>query len=97
VHEALKSLIKISHKINSRAKVKTKLDITWFAQKTNVGFVDQLNPTSVVAESKHFSFVYAIQVLRECSEDEDSFHYSIRSSTTKVDLGVEFLSSDEEN
>jgi hypothetical protein len=36
-------------------------------------------------------------VLGECSEDEDSFHYSIRSSTTKVDFGVEFLSSDEEN
>jgi hypothetical protein len=45
-----------------------------------------------VAESKikkHFSFVYTIQVLRECSEDEDSFHYSIRGSTIKVDdLGV---------
>jgi hypothetical protein len=37
-------------------------------------------------------------VLGECSEDEDSFHYSIRDSTTKVDdLGVEFLSSYEEN
>jgi hypothetical protein len=37
-------------------------------------------------------------VLGECSEEEDSFHYSIRGSTTKVDdLGVEFLSSDEEN
>jgi hypothetical protein len=37
-------------------------------------------------------------VLGECSEDEDSFHYSLRGSTTKVDdLGVEFLSSDEEN
>jgi hypothetical protein len=34
-------------------------------------------------------------VLRECSEDEDSSHYSIRGSTTKVDdLGVGFLSSD---
>jgi hypothetical protein len=34
----------------------------------------------------------------ECSEDEDSFHYFIRGSSTKVDdLGVEFLSSDEEN
>jgi hypothetical protein len=32
-----------------------------------------------------------------CSEDEDSFHYFIKGSTTKVDLGVEFLSSDEEN
>jgi hypothetical protein len=31
-------------------------------------------------------------VLGECSEDEDSFHYSIRGSATKVDdLGVEFL------
>jgi hypothetical protein len=37
-------------------------------------------------------------VLRECSEDEGSFHYSISGSTTKVDdLGVGFLSSDEEN
>jgi hypothetical protein len=37
-------------------------------------------------------------VLGECSEDEDNFYYSIRGSTTKVDdLGVEFLSSDEEN
>jgi hypothetical protein len=37
-------------------------------------------------------------MLGECSEDEDSFYYSIRDSTTKVDdLGVEFLSSDEEN
>jgi hypothetical protein len=35
------------------------------------------------------------RVLRECSEDEASFHYSIRGSTTKVeDLGVGFLSSD---
>jgi hypothetical protein len=33
-----------------------------------------------------------------CSEDEDSFLYFIKGSTTKVDdLGVEFLSSDEEN
>jgi hypothetical protein len=38
------------------------------------------------------------RVLGECSEDEDSFHYSLRGSTTKVDdLGVEFLSSDEEH
>jgi hypothetical protein len=37
-------------------------------------------------------------MLGECSEDEDSFLYSIRRSTTKVDdLEVEFLSSDEEN
>jgi hypothetical protein len=37
-------------------------------------------------------------VLGECYEDEDSFYYSLRGSTTKVDdLGVEFLSSDEEN
>jgi hypothetical protein len=35
-------------------------------------------------------------VLGECSEEEDSFY--IRGPTTKVDdLGVEFLSSDEEN
>jgi hypothetical protein len=34
----------------------------------------------------------------ECSEDEDSFHYFHRGSTTKVcDIGVEFLLSDEEN
>jgi hypothetical protein len=45
-----------------RGKVKTKHEITWFAQKTNVGFVDQLRMT--VAESKHFSFVYAIQSVR---------------------------------
>jgi hypothetical protein len=38
------------------------------------------------------------RMLGECSEDEDSFLYSIRRSTTKVDdLEVEFLSSDEEN
>jgi hypothetical protein len=37
-------------------------------------------------------------VLCECSEDDDSFHYSIKGFTTKVDdLGVEFLSTDEEN
>jgi hypothetical protein len=37
-------------------------------------------------------------LLGEFSLDEDSFHYSIRGSTTKVDhLGVEFLSSDEEH
>jgi hypothetical protein len=37
-------------------------------------------------------------MLGEFSEDEDSFYYCIRGSTTKVDdLGVEFLSSDEEN
>jgi hypothetical protein len=49
-----------------------------------------------VAESKvFFCLRYAIE---ECSEDEDSFYYSVRGSTTKVDdLGVEFLSSDEEN
>jgi hypothetical protein len=34
----------------------------------------------------------------ECYENEDSFYYSLRGSTTKVDdLGVEFLSSDKEN
>jgi hypothetical protein len=38
------------------------------------------------------------RVLEECSEDEDSFHYSIGGSRTKVDdLGVECLSSNEEN
>jgi hypothetical protein len=37
-------------------------------------------------------------MLGECSEDENTSYYSIRGSTTKVDdLGVEFLSSDEEN
>jgi hypothetical protein len=37
-------------------------------------------------------------VFEECYEDEDSFYYSIRGFTTKVDdLGVEFLSSGEEN
>jgi hypothetical protein len=37
-------------------------------------------------------------VLGECSKEEDSFYYSIRGSTTKVDdLGVQFLSSNEEN
>jgi hypothetical protein len=37
-------------------------------------------------------------VLGECSEDEVSFYYSITGSKTKVDdLGVQFLSSDEEN
>jgi hypothetical protein len=55
-----------------------------------------------VAESKIkkniFLFVYAIHGVKECSEDEGSFHYSISGSTTKVDdLGVRFLSSDEEN
>jgi hypothetical protein len=36
-------------------------------------------------------------MLEERPEDEDSSHHSIRGSTTKVDeLGVEFLSSDEE-
>jgi hypothetical protein len=35
------------------------------------------------------------RVLRECSEDEDSFHYSLRFTTKVDDLGVEFLSSDE--
>jgi hypothetical protein len=47
---------------------------------------------------KTFFFCLCYRVLGECSEEEDSFHYSIRGSTTKVDdLGVEFLSSDEEN
>jgi hypothetical protein len=55
-----------------------------------------------VAESKikkTFFFLFTLyRVLRECSEDEGSFHYSISGSTTKVDdLGVRFLSSDEEN
>jgi hypothetical protein len=39
-----------------------------------------------VAESKKNSFVYAVQgvmYLLVLGEDEDSFHYSIRGSTTK--------------
>jgi hypothetical protein len=37
-------------------------------------------------------------MLRECYEDEDSFYYSLKGSTRKVDdLGVKFLSSDGEN
>jgi hypothetical protein len=64
-------------------------------------FVDQLNPGYVYDSGgvKTFFFLFTLcRVLGECSEDEDSFHYSIRGSTTKVDhLGVEFLSSDEEN
>jgi hypothetical protein len=51
-----------------------------------------------VAESKIFFCLPYRGMLGECSEDEDSLYYSIRGSTTKVDdLGVEFLSSDEEN
>jgi hypothetical protein len=53
-----------------------------------------------VAESKIKNrFLFRLyRVLGECSEDEDSFHYSVKGSTTKVDdLGVELLSSDEEN
>jgi hypothetical protein len=55
-----------------------------------------------MAESKikknMFLLFTLYRMLGECSEDEDSFLYSIRRSTTKVDdLEVEFLSSDEEN
>jgi hypothetical protein len=51
-----------------------------------------------VAESKIFFCLRYRGILGECFEDEDSFYYSIRGCTTKVDdLGVEFLSSDEEN
>jgi hypothetical protein len=51
-----------------------------------------------VAESKIFFCLPSRGMLGECSEDEDSLYYSIRGSTTKVDdLGVEFLSSNEEN
>jgi hypothetical protein len=42
--------------------VKTKHDITWFAQKTNV---DQFNPAYVYDwRSQKFSFVYAIEGVR---------------------------------
>jgi hypothetical protein len=57
----------------------------------------------IVAESKikkknMFLLFTLYRVLEECSEDEDSFHYSIGGSRTKVDdLGVECLSSNEEN
>jgi hypothetical protein len=86
-------------KKQSRGKVKTKHDITWFAQKTNV---DQLNPAYVYDSGgvkKILLFtLYRVGMLRECYEDEDSFYYSLKGSTTKVDdLGVEFLSSDGEN
>jgi hypothetical protein len=65
-------------------------------------FVDQLNLGYVYDSGgvkTFFFFLFTLcRVLGECSEDEDSFHYSIRGSTTKVDhLGVEFFSSDEEN
>jgi hypothetical protein len=47
---------------------------------------------------KNFLLFTLERVLVECYEDEDSFYYSIKGSTTKVDdLGVEFFSSDEEN
>jgi hypothetical protein len=80
-----------------RGKVKTKHDITWFAQKTNV---DQLNPAYVYDSGgvKNFLLFTLLRVLGECSEGADSFYYSIGGSTTKVDdLGVEFLLSDEKN
>jgi hypothetical protein len=83
--------------IRCRGKVKTKHDITWFAQKTNV---DQLNRAYVYDSGgvKHFLLFTLERVLGEFSEEEDSFYNSIRGSTTKVgDLSVEFLSSDEEN
>jgi hypothetical protein len=82
---------------SGRVKVKTKHDITWFAQKTNV---DQLNPAYVYDSGgvKNFLFVYAIGCWRNVMKSEDSFYYSIGGLTTKVDdLGVEFLSSSEEN
>jgi hypothetical protein len=51
-----------------------------------------------VAESNIFFCLRYRGMLGECFEDEDRFYYSIRGSTTKVDdLGVGFLSSDEEN
>jgi hypothetical protein len=52
-----------------------------------------------MAESKiKKTFLFCLRYTGECSEDEDSFHYSIRGSTTKVDdLGVECLLSYEEN
>jgi hypothetical protein len=85
-------------------KVKTKHDITWFAQKTNVGFVDQLNPSThkTVAESKIKKNIFLLftpyTVIGECCEDEDGFHYSISGCTAKIhNLDVKFLSSDEEN
>jgi hypothetical protein len=80
-----------------RGKVKTKHDITWFAQKTNV---DQLNSAYVYDSGgvKNFLLFTLLRVLGECSEGADSFYYSIGGSTTKVDdLGVEFLLSDEKN
>jgi hypothetical protein len=59
-----------------------------------------LNPAYVYDSGgvKNFLLFTLWRVLGECSEDADSFYYSIRGSTTKVDdLGVEFLSLDEEN
>jgi hypothetical protein len=52
-----------------------------------------------VKNKKNMFLLFTLyRMLGECSEDEDSFLYSIRRSTTKVDdLEVEFLSSDEEN
>jgi hypothetical protein len=51
-----------------------------------------------VAESNIFFCLRYRGMLGECFEDEDSFYYSIRGSTTKVnDVGGEFLLSDEEN
>jgi hypothetical protein len=47
--------------ITSRGKVKTKHDITWFAQKTNV---DQLNPAYVYDSGGVNNFVYAIEGVR---------------------------------
>jgi hypothetical protein len=35
-----------------------------------------------------FMLYRVLGLLGECSEDEDSFHYSIRGSTTKVDASV---------
>jgi hypothetical protein len=51
-----------------------------------------------VAESNIFFYLRYKRVLEECYGDEDSFYYSISGFTAKVDdLGVECLSSGEEN
>jgi hypothetical protein len=53
--------------------------------------------SAIVYDSGGVKKIY-LRYIVECSKHEDSFHYSIRGSTTKVDdVGVEFLSSDEEN
>jgi hypothetical protein len=51
-----------------------------------------------VAESKIFFCLRYRGCWRNVVKSEDSFYYYIRGLTTKVDdLGVEFLSSGEEN